>query len=181
MTIRRRPIKRHSFIHSYLPPFADLTPLFHEQPNAGLERRALTTARFMPCMRDMLIARPLQAFVIPLRIVAGFYLHSPERGSAALTRPPTTSDLQSPHSQRIAARCALVPSLALCYWFSNPGTRDNAALQRPGDNCAGGELSMGGTLIPVRCKRLLSRPCIGTRFPSSLTRKRLSAALSRYQ
>jgi hypothetical protein len=30
----------------------------------------------------------------------------------------------------------------------------NAALQRPGDNCASGKLSMRGTLIPVRCKRL---------------------------
>jgi len=31
----------------------------------------------------------------------------------------------------------------------------NAALQRPGDNCASGKLSMTGMLIPVRCQRLL--------------------------
>jgi hypothetical protein len=29
-------------------------------------------------------------------------------------------------------------------------------LQRPGDNYIGGKLSMRGTLIPVRCKRLLA-------------------------
>jgi hypothetical protein len=29
-----------------------------------------------------------------------------------------------------------------------------AALQRPGDNPTSGKLSMRGTLIPVRCKRL---------------------------
>jgi hypothetical protein len=33
--------------------------------------------------------------------------------------------------------------------------KSNAALQRPGDNCISGKLSMRGTLIPVRCKRLL--------------------------
>jgi hypothetical protein len=36
----------------------------------------------------------------------------------------------------------------------------NAALQRPGDNRASGKLSMRGTLIPVRCKRLLD--CVVT-------------------
>ena len=54
--------------------------------NAGLERRAQTGTRDQPRMRDMLIARRLQAFVSPPRIVAGFQLHSPEPGSAALTR-----------------------------------------------------------------------------------------------
>jgi len=32
--------------------------------------------------------------------------------------------------------------------------RSNAALQRPGDNCASAKLSMRDMLIPVRCKRL---------------------------
>jgi hypothetical protein len=33
------------------------------------------------------------------------------------------------HSHHAAARYALLPSLALLYWFSNSGTRDNARLQ----------------------------------------------------
>jgi hypothetical protein len=49
-------------------------------------------------MRDKLIARPLQGFVIPPLIVAGFQLPTPERGSAALTRPNYTR-ITEPHSQ----------------------------------------------------------------------------------
>jgi hypothetical protein len=44
---------------------------------------------------------------------------------------------------------------AVCFGFQK-AKRDNAALQRPDDNCARGKLSMRDMLIPVRCKRLLS-------------------------
>jgi hypothetical protein len=61
----------------------------------------------------MLIARPLHAFVIPLRIVAGLN-HSRAK---APSRP-------------CAARFTKRSSLARCsYRFSNKGTRDNDGLQ----------------------------------------------------
>jgi hypothetical protein len=50
---------------------------------------------------------------------------------------------------------AMATSLALVCCLSKNAMRANAALQRPGNNCARGSLSMTGTLIPVRCKRLL--------------------------
>jgi hypothetical protein len=83
-----------------------------KRDNDGLQRRARTAASDKPCMRDKLIARPLQGFVIPPRIVAGFHLHSPERGSAALMRHQLHPNYRAPF-QHVAARCALLPSLAL--------------------------------------------------------------------
>ncbi len=44
-----------------LPPALDFVPTAGH--NAGHQRRARTAARDKPCMRDMLIARPLHAFV----------------------------------------------------------------------------------------------------------------------
>ena len=40
---------------------------------------------------------------------------------------------------------------------TNESKQPNAALQRPGDNCARGKLSMRGTLIPIRCSAMLGR------------------------
>jgi hypothetical protein len=40
-----------------------LAILISGQPNAGHQRRARTAASDKPCMRDMLIARPLHAIV----------------------------------------------------------------------------------------------------------------------
>jgi hypothetical protein len=79
-------------------------------------------------MRDLLIARPLQGFVIPPRIVAGFQLRTPNE-EARRSCGTTYIRISKPHSQHIAARCDLLPSLALLYWFSNSGTRDNDGLQ----------------------------------------------------
>jgi hypothetical protein len=47
-------------------------------------------------MRDKLIARPLQGFVIPPRIVNGFSIAPPERGSAALTRHQLHPNYRAP-------------------------------------------------------------------------------------
>jgi hypothetical protein len=43
----------------------------------------------------------------------------------------------------------------------------DAALQRPGDNCTQGKLSMKDLLIPVHCKALIVIRCALDRAPGS--------------
>jgi hypothetical protein len=76
-------------------------------------------------LRNMLSRRQLQGFVIPLHIVSGFSFLSPERRSAALFK----SFKSKVPSRLRAARATKLSSLALLYWFSNSGTRDNVGLQ----------------------------------------------------
>jgi hypothetical protein len=77
--------------------------------NAGLQRRARTAASYKPCMRDKLIARPLQGFVIPPRIAKGFPLPS-RRQEARRSCEPTTAELPSsiPIMQPRATPCCQV-------------------------------------------------------------------------
>ncbi len=65
---------------------------------------------------------------------------------------------------RARKHCIRKPTLSLRHETIGAGViseprryreQSNAALQRPGDNCATGKLSMRVTLIPIRCKRLL--------------------------
>lgn len=78
----------------------------------------------------MLSRRQLQGFVIPLRIVAGFQLRSPERGSAALFKSFKS------RSTRPAPRRAFYQTLKSRTAFAGfqNATRDNAGLQRRGAN-----------------------------------------------
>ena len=58
---------------------------------------------------------------------------------------------QSNSPELTGARKARVYSTRTCLTSSS----SNVALQRPRDGCISSKLSMRGTLIPVRCKRLL--------------------------
>jgi hypothetical protein len=73
----------------------------------------------------MLSRRQLQGFVMPPPHCRGFSL--PRRNEEA-RRSSNHSTVKAPGRLR-AARFTQHSSLALLYWFSNSGTRDNAGLQ----------------------------------------------------
>jgi hypothetical protein len=87
--------------------------------------RSAFTVKERSYLRNMLSRRQLQGFVIPPLILEGFQL--PRRNEEA-RRSSNHSTAKAPGRLR-AARFTEHSSLALLYWFSNKGTRDNGGLQ----------------------------------------------------